>query len=453
MSSSSSFADSLGVDVNACRSLLTADDVDGLLDAFNPQYYGLKVDQKLKVVSSGLMALALDIVRRDSPELKMVIADVWKMFVAILPIHDVDDENELKPIEAFADLGGIELAAKEFQTRPTSDDLLLMFAWCATNDKATAHIVKAEVHKYGIDLINKGPKEDSGRFDTAMSFIRAASACPSTRTKLREDGALDAVIPYLDGLKRPDEDQLSLRRGFRAASVVARLAGNDEQGPMVQLLRGNPILITRTVEVLDKVLDAGPKGTVWNMLVNPHFITMDLLTISTSDVNKPLLKGAIPVLVKALRLRGHTNEPMVVDIVLTLLQLTYDPECLKLMTASADEIIKLLQAFITPDNKKYDREALMSSQNLQNVLVPAPQATDGASKAPSRLAGLLRRAVKERPPGASASGEDQAPRRKSVTVREDEKHVFLSYNWGVKDVVHRVDELLRSNGIKTWLDE
>lgn len=186
-------------------------------------------------------------------------------------------------------------------------------------------------------------------------------------------------------------------------------------------------------------------------IVNPHHITMDLLTISTSDANKPLLKNSIPILIKALKLRGKTNEEMVVDIVKTLLQLTYETECLQLMRNNKEELISLIQPLVvTP---LYDMEAVMAATNLVNELssIEPPQASPipVASK-PGMLASLMRKAVKESK--KTSSQADEKERRKSINVAPGDKHVMLSYNWGVKPIVHKVDELLRANGVKTWLD-
>ena len=145
----------------------------------------------------------------------------------------------------------------------------------------------------------------NSHIDICMSFLRTLTTYPDTRQKLRDDGVLDVFIPFIDLLGSSED--LMLRRGFRSGSVVARLAGNDETGVGAQLLKGNPVLIHGTVKILDRVIDAGPKVAVIGMLVNPHFITMDLLIISTSDANKPLLREAIPALIKALKLRGGTN--------------------------------------------------------------------------------------------------------------------------------------------------
>jgi len=432
------------IDVAACKRLLAENSAELNVRFDNPAFHQYpSLETRLSFVKDGIFALAVDIARKNSLVHAQAVAIAWTMFMNALPIQNVDNDDELKPIDEFVKLGGVELAAVEFKKRLEKGDtsMLLMFAWCATDDNATPHIVDAGLHKYGIQYISAGPKNDSNRFDTSMSFIRAASACYSTRSKLRSDGALDAVLPHLEGLKGSDD--LSLRRGFRAGSVVARLAGNDEQGIGPQTLRGNPVLISTTVDILDRVLDAGPQGAVINMAINPHFITMDLLTIATSDVNKPLLKDAIPVLIKALKMRGESNPRMVVDIVKTLLLLTYDPACKTKLVTNAKELTALVQKLIV--SPKYDREALTSSQLLQNELNPAPAAQP--ARRPSQLAGLVRRVMKDK----SGTTED-AKRQPSSEVAKESKHVMLSYNWGIKEVVHRVDEMLRQNGVKTWLD-
>ena len=182
--------------------------------------------------------------------------------------------------------------------------------------------------------------------------------------------------------------------------------------------------------------------------VNPHHITMDLLTISTSDANKPLLKDSIPILIKALRVRGETNEEMVVDIVKTLLQLTFDKECLRTMENNNEELINLIQTLVVPS--KYDMEAMIAAANLVSDLSAQlqPLPTSGGNK-PGRLAGLFRKAIRE----SKSSVDGKSERSKSTTLSSLGKHVMLNYNWRSKSLVHRVDELLRANGVKTWLDE
>ena len=174
---------------------------------------------------------------------------------------------------------------------------------------------------------------------------------------------------------------------------------------------------------------------------------MDLLTIATSDVNKPLLKNAIPILVKSLKVRGETNHEMVVDIVKTLLQLSFDKECLHIMGGHKEELINLIQTLVVPP--KYNIEALMSVTNLVNALTPSSRETSGNKR--FGLFGFRRNSVKApKAPGGSDSSQEKFTA--SGTLITD-KHVMLSYNWGVKSLVRRVDELLRANGIKTWLDE
>lgn len=179
--------------------------------------------------------------------------------------------------------------------------------------------------------------------------------------------------------------------------------------------------------------------------VNPHNITMDLLTISTSDVNKPLLKNAIPVLVKALRVRGETNQEMVVDIVDTLLQLTFNKECLQAMKSHKEELITLVQTLVVPP--KYNIGALVSVINLTNALTPSSR-DDGSGNRRFGMFGRRKNSIK----GPKTPTNNSQENLTSSGSKISEKHVMLSYNWGVKPIVHRVDELLTANGIKTWLD-
>jgi len=179
---------------------------------------------------------------------------------------------------------------------------------------------------------------------------------------------------------------------------------------------------------------------------------MDLLTIAASDVNKPLLKNAIPVLIKALKLRGETNLRLVVDVVKTLLQLTFESSCRAVLLAKNKEVIALLQKLVI--SPKYDREALMSSQLLQNELNTVPGVSQTTSKSPSKFSGLVRRMRKDKTDGDGSKDIKRTSLSKSAAPKIDvrKKHVMLSYNWAIKEVVHHLDGVLRSKGVNTWLD-
>ena len=165
---------------------------------------------------------------------------------------------------------------------------------------------------------------------------------------------------------------------------------------------------------------------------------MDILTISTSDANKVLLKDAIPTLMKALKLRGEANTEMTVDIVKTLLQLSFDVTCKAVLIAQKDELCNLLSRIIV--RPTYDSEALLVSQLLQNTINPAPQQQHSGGKTAARFASLVR--MKSKSVVSSAA----SPSVPAI------KHVMLSYNWGIQPLVKHVDERLRAEGINVWLD-
>ena len=120
-------------------------------------------------------------------------------------------------------------------------------------------------HKIGIELVKQGKE-----LNNALSFLRSCSSNTENRVKLRADGLLGAVIPYLKCLEeKKNEDDI--RNGFRTASIIARLAGNDELGEGVTLLRGNPIVIEEITKILNLVLDAGSTGSVYGMVSKSVF--------------------------------------------------------------------------------------------------------------------------------------------------------------------------------------
>lgn len=265
-----------------------------------------------------------------------------------------------------------------------------------------------------------------------MSFLRTLTTNESVRQELRDDGVLDVFLPFVDLLGSLTE--LELRRGFRAGSVIARLAGNDETGIGPQILQGNPNLIRGTTEILDRVLTAGAKRTVINMLINPHFITMDLLIIATSDANKPLLRGTIPILLRALRLRGDSNELLTKDIVKIFLQLTYDPDCLSDLKMKAGGICSELKRILVPE--KFDGETLLAFDLLQQTLLASPSLA--LDLTPTKE-GMVSNLIEGRKPLHS--------------VDNSIKHIMLSYTGNVKHLVKDVADLLSEQGYKVWFKD
>ena len=126
-------------------------------------------------------------------------------------------------------------------------------------------------------------------------------------------------------------------------------------GVGAQILKDNPVAIKATLDMLDRVVDAGAGGSVIGMKINPHLITMDVLIISSSDANKHTLAKSIPILVKALRMRGEANQKMTMDIVKIFLQLTYEETARAELVKQADFIISFFQKVIVAP--KYDLES------------------------------------------------------------------------------------------------
>ena len=398
------------------------------------------LQNRREVQESGAIDFCVEYVKANSSS-PFALNFAWDMINKFIIIDDVDDPEEYGPDSTashVANLGIIEVIAECLQQADCNVEVMFdIVSWMAQEQPLIPKFVSLGVHKMAISILKSN---DENLIDSSLAVIRAFSALEGpTRKIIREDGGLDAVLPFIGLLG--SENELELRRGFRSGSIVARLAGNDETGVGVQILRGNPILISKTVEILDRVYDAGPTGTVINMGINPHLITMDLLVIATSDVNKPLLKDSIPVLVKGLKMRG-SNERMVIDIVKILLQLTYDPSCLKLLHDQRNDITSILSRLIVPP--QYDLEARMALQNLVNVMQQETSTEKPKTAAPSKFAGIVRRVV-----SANKTGGEK---RKSSSAATDTRHVMLSYNWGIKPLIEKIDQMLRDHGVKVWVD-
>ena len=210
----------------------------------------------------GVIKLAIATLKRDdiSTHIRFLC---WSWILNYVIIDDLDDENEYglnAPMNLFLRAGGNDLLSQDFEVFKTLwSKLFAVTSWCSQDLSNIPEFIRREFHKYALVSINARDEN----LDFAISIIRAFSALEGpTRLILRKDGALEAVLPFLDCLQSNTDAEL--RRGFRTGSIVARLAGNDETGIGPQIIRGNPILVSKTVEILNKVLDAGPTGRVLN---------------------------------------------------------------------------------------------------------------------------------------------------------------------------------------------
>ena len=219
------------------------------------------VHTRLRLEEIGGLQLAMDVIRDDSDN--ALTGRAWVVLQNFVLVNRVDDPLEMKPIDVFVARGGVELACIELnRDEPRwAQTILTALAWTSTNEKAVPRVVASGAHKIGIRYIRD---QHPQYLDISMSFIRSTSVAAACRSTLRADGALEAFLPFIEC--NNSNEPFQMRRGFRAASVVARLAGNDETGIGPQTLRNNPSLISTTLRIFSQVLDAGPHGTVINML-------------------------------------------------------------------------------------------------------------------------------------------------------------------------------------------
>jgi len=413
--------------VDECRRSMSTADFGVKFVAFCQSSQFHTVEERMQLEEFGGVQLALDYIRSE-PDDAHLLGRAWVLMQNFVLVSNVDNPLELKPIEIFVERGGIELAVAEMtRAEPRWGQVILTtLAWTSTNEKVVPRIVASGVHKVGIKFV----REANAQFlDISMSFIRSVSAAASCRSTLRADGALEAFLPFVNCNK--STEQYLMRRGFRATSIVARLAGSDETGIGPQFLHNNPEVIRTTLKIFNDVLEAGPNGTVINMLVNPHFITMDLLTISIADVNKPLLIDAIPICFNALRLRGLANVAMVSDIIQIFLQLSFNPSCKAKLKEFATEICALLTQMVRP----FGRDKV------------TPGFTDQDCLAVDMLQETLTETSR---PSGSAKETRSIPH--ILTQHNPKKWIFLSYFWPDMNVVQQVDRALLDYGFNVWVD-
>ena len=174
---------------------------------------------------------------------------------------------------------------------------------------------------------------------------------------------------------------------------------------------------------------------------------MDLLVIATSDANKPLLKDSIIVLLKALKLRGEVNPPMVKDIVNIYLQLTFDPDCLKLLHENCEIISKVLKSLVV--SGKYTTDTLIALHNLLHAIEEEKLQPRHSSKL-SQV--ILAKKKDDLPSDKRGNFIRRASSTIAGSLAVQDRHIMLSYSRDVKFIVEIVDKKLREAGFKVWVD-
>lgn len=297
-------------------------------------------------------------------QIRVMRSHSWALLLAFIFPESCEDEFLDEFTQTAVDHGILEHAAVEiahYRDQQYIANMLLCLAWISTNEQCATRVIACGIVRFCLECIALRNQH----MDCSMSLIRALSASVSCRPVLRSVGVLDMAIPFLQGLHGPEMD--SIRQGFRAGSLVARLAGSDVSGIGPETLKNNPLLIQRTIDILENVLRVGPTGNYMNMKINPRLITMDLLVFAKAETNKPFLDHAVPVLIEALMLRGATNVRMVSDVVETLSLLYSDPNCRKALRAQREELVDLLNLYVVPT--KYAPHVMKAKEELLSVLM------------------------------------------------------------------------------------
>jgi hypothetical protein len=211
--------------VQRCRELWNQPEFSNTFTLFYQNCQFTNVESRLRLEEIDGVQLSLDVIRDEKEP--VAVGRAWLILQNFVLVHSVDDLDEMKPIDIFVQRGGVELAAIELsRAEPRwTQTILTTLAWTSTNEKAVPRVIASGVHKVGIAFVRD---QHPNFLDISMSFIRSASVARECRSTLRADGALEAFLPFISCNK--SKEHLLMRRGFRAASVVARLAGNDETG-------------------------------------------------------------------------------------------------------------------------------------------------------------------------------------------------------------------------------
>lgn len=390
--------------------------------------------------ANGLVACLAQLLgrRRADPAIpKSVFTQCWRYLRDFVVIQDLDNANEYgaqSTSQVCLELGVLEHCRDELALNYSDcEDVLYFIGWVVQNPATIPRLVDSGCH---VEMIQHVVARDS-MLEPSMAALRALSILEGpVRQRLREDGALDAAVPFLSELTSvlEGEDEAKLRQGFRATSIVSRLAGNDEAGIGPEVLRGNPLAVATLVLFLQRAIANGQESrTYFSMGTIPSLITTDILVIAASDVNKPLLVKAIPVLFKAVH-ECSQNTKLMQHVVKILLLLSFDKLCLaELRSTGGKDRLAMLDRAIPGSDPEHRR----CFENLYSLVCsPAPSL---AGKATFRN---LIHSVLKRPPSSPGNGGGTAGR-----------HVMLSYNWRSKPLVLHINSLLNAQGITTWVDE
>ncbi|KAH9251147.1 hypothetical protein BASA81_011046 [Batrachochytrium salamandrivorans] len=398
---------------------------------------GPSFEERKAMESNGLVACLAQLLgrRATDPSIpKAVFTLCWRYLRDFVVIYDLDNANEYGPqstSQVCLELGVLEHCRDELvQNYSDCEDVLYFIGWVVQNPATIPRLVDLGCH---VEMIQHVVARD-GMLEPSMAALRALTILEGpVRQRLREDGALDAAVPFLSELTsvHEGEDEAKLRQGFRATSIVSRLAGNDEAGIGPEVLRGNPLAVATLVLFLQRAIANGQQSrTYFSMGTIPSLITTDILVIAASDVNKPLLVKAIPVMFKAVK-ECSQNTKLMQHIVKILLLLSFDKLCLaelRSVAAGGKERLAMLDKAILASDPEHRR----CFENL-NSIVCSPL----AGKATFR--NLIHSVLKRAPSSPSVANGNQ--------------HVMLSYNWRSKPLVLHINSLLNAQGIKTWIDE
>jgi hypothetical protein len=227
--------------------------------------------------------------------------------------------------------------------------------------------------------------------------------------------AFPHIIPICDDLIQHPSKEIAIPAAF----TICLLAGRDESGAGQDLLKRSPNIVTDTISLLDRVIDAGEGGAVDGSIWDPEEFTRILMNISISDANKPMLKPAIPVLIKAMNARSG-NAKMNKEIIIIFMQLSFEPITMKILQGSVSSIETAI------GQAKKEPEDVVQAAALMSRLKPEVVKQD-------RRASVARQSARI---GGAAK----------------QRQIMISYNWGSKETVLKINSALVQSKYKVWID-
>ena len=209
--------------------------------------------------------------------------------------------------------------------------------------------------------------------------------------------------------------------GFEATEGLAYIVGRDEDGAHSTLLRGRPGNVKKIIDVLESALNGD--GSYFGMRFGVYGRVLALQSLSIADVNKPMLRPAIPLMARVL----DGGEQDCIELALRfLLEMSFDADSLTTAMMGLDTLKASLSRISDSDSD--------------------PRTKKTADSILFRFEEEARRVKQVREGGQTQ--QQQASQSNGGT----KKHIMISYSWAQQPLVLECAKAVQAAGVPIWLD-